>query len=140
LLRAERSHATSGDRRSLCVTPGHRSPRRARAGNSFESTLVAVVVPKEDALKEWAKSRSLPADDFAALCKAPEAKQFILQALVEQAKLSKLRGFEFIKNVHLDAEEFSVDNGCVTPTFKLRRPQLKERYNSVIDAMYKALK
>lgn len=175
-------------------------------GNSFESSLVAVVVPKEEALKDWAASHSHGSASFEELCKKPEAKQFILQAcsaclrlpcstctpqasryvfgkqehtscsdcrihritlfaarfisntivccihavqsevnacvqaLTEQAKLSKLRGFEFIKNVHLDSEEFSVENDTLTPTFKLRRPQLKDRYNSVIDDMYKALK
>jgi long-chain acyl-CoA synthetase len=110
------------------------------AGNSFESQLVAIVVPKEEAMKEWAASKNMQATSFQELCKTPEAKQFILSALTEQAKLSKLRGFEFIKQVHLDSEEFSVENDCVTPTFKLRRPQLKERYEQNIDDMYKKLK
>ena len=42
----------------------------------------------------------------------------MLQALAEQAKLSKLRGFEHVKAVYLDHEEFSVEKDMMTPTFK----------------------
>jgi long-chain acyl-CoA synthetase len=108
------------------------------AGNSFENALVAVVVPKEGPLRDGVQADASIA--FEALCQLPEAKKFILQALAEQGKLSKLRGFEFIKNVHLDHEEFSAANDLMTPTFKLRRPQLKDYYQSMINEMYMALK
>jgi len=34
---------------------------------------------------------------------------------------------------------FSIDNDCLTPTFKLKRPQLLKRYQSQVDAMYVGL-
>jgi long-chain acyl-CoA synthetase len=40
----------------------------------------------------------------------------------------QLKGFEAIRGVTLDAEQFSVDNDCLTPTFKFKRPQLQKRY------------
>jgi long-chain acyl-CoA synthetase len=97
-------------------------------------------VPREDTLKDWADAQGLKYSDFVSLCKSPEAKQFVLQALTEQAKLSKLRGFEFVKNVYLDSSEFSVEKDTITPTFKLRRPQLKSYYEMQIEQMYAALK
>jgi hypothetical protein len=39
-----------------------------------------------------------------------------------------LQGFEAIKGVLLEPEQFSVDNDCLTPTFKFKRPQLQKRY------------
>jgi hypothetical protein len=39
-----------------------------------------------------------------------------------------LQGFEAIKGVLLEPEHFSVDNDCLTPTFKFKRPQLQKRY------------
>jgi long-subunit acyl-CoA synthetase (AMP-forming) len=40
----------------------------------------------------------------------------------------QVKGFEAIRGVTLDAEQFSVDNDCMTPTFKFKRPQLQKRY------------
>ena len=50
-------------------------------------------------------------------------------------KEEKLKSFELIKAVHLEAEPWSVDNDLLTPTFKLRRPQLQKRYQADIDAL-----
>lgn len=51
-----------------------------------------------------------------------------------------LQGFEMVKAIYLEGELFSVDNDLLTPTFKLRRPQLQAKYQGEIDAMYAALK
>ncbi len=42
--------------------------------------------------------------------------------------------------MYLESELFSVDNELLTPTFKLKRPQLQKKYQPEIDAMYAALK
>jgi len=39
-----------------------------------------------------------------------------------------VKGFEAIRGVALDDEQFSVENDCMTPTFKFKRPQLQKRY------------
>ena len=44
-----------------------------------------------------------------------------------------------VKAVHLEGEAFSVDNDCLTPSFKLKRPQLQKRYQAQLDAMYVGL-
>jgi long-chain acyl-CoA synthetase len=112
-----------------------------RAGNSFESCLVCVVVPNKDRLLEWAKTSSIEgADDFAKVCASPEANTHVLSALQSQGKLSKLKGFEVVKAVHLDTEEFSMAKDLLTPTFKLRRPQLLAYYKDKVDAAYQKLK
>ncbi|CAH0474479.1 unnamed protein product [Peronospora belbahrii] len=51
----------------------------------------------------------------------------------------KLRGFEFVKGVHLHPNPFSVDENLITPTFKLKRPQLKMRFQAEIKHMYEEL-
>jgi len=40
----------------------------------------------------------------------------------------QLKGFEFIKAVHLDPEPFDMDRDLLTPTFKKKRPQLLKYY------------
>lgn len=110
------------------------------AGNSFESCLVAVAVPNTTKLLEWASGAGLQTDDVEVLCREAGAKQMVLSELQAQGKESKLRGFEMVKAVHLHPEEFSIENDLITPTFKLRRPQLLEFFKAQVDAMYSGLK
>lgn len=39
--------------------------------------------------------------------------------------------------VHLDPTAWDVENGFMTPSFKLKRPQLQKHYQKEIDEMYK---
>lgn len=104
-------------------------------GNSFKSTLVAVLVPKADAITAWGKAQG-KSGSVAELCKDPAAQQWILDELRATGKDNKTKGFEAIKAVLLEPEQFSVENDCLTPTFKFKRPQLQKRYQAEIDAMY----
>ncbi|KAI8546209.1 hypothetical protein RHMOL_Rhmol07G0099400 [Rhododendron molle] len=108
-------------------------------GSSFESFLVAVVNPNKYALERWAEEKGVTGD-FNSLCENPKAKEYILGELSRVGKEKKLKGFEFIKAVHLDPEPFDMDRDLLTPTFKKKRPQLQKYYQRFIDNMYKSLK
>ncbi|KAL3499226.1 hypothetical protein ACH5RR_038319 [Cinchona calisaya] len=108
-------------------------------GNSFESFLVAVVNPKEQAVKEWAQEHEIRGD-FNSLCEDPKVKEYTLGELVKIGTEKKLKGFEFIKAVHLDPKPFDMERDLLTPTFKKKRPQLVKYYQNVIDNMYKSAK
>merc|ERR1711904_434472 len=108
-------------------------------GCSFESCLVAVVVPSEEKLMAWAKAQGIDGD-YAAVCKTSEANAMILDELKKTGKEAKMKGFEIVKAVHLDSVQFSVEENLLTPTFKLKRPQLLKHYQTDVDAMYAALK
>ena len=43
------------------------------------------------------------------------------------------------KAIELEGDPFSVDNNCLTPTFKLRRPFLKSKYMPVFVQLYREL-
>ncbi|THF95952.1 hypothetical protein TEA_021584 [Camellia sinensis var. sinensis] len=96
-------------------------------GNSFESFLVAVVNPNKQALERWAEANGVPGD-FDSLCEIPKAKEYILGELTRVAKEKQLKGFEFIRAVHLDPVPFDMDRDLITPTFKKKRPQLLKYY------------
>eukprot|EP00897_Mesotaenium_endlicherianum_P001315 jgi/Mesen1/1210/ME000128S00185 len=108
-------------------------------GNSFESVLVAVVVPNEPALLDWAKQNGV-SGDLASLCQNARAKEHILAELVAVGKKGKLRGFELIKALHLEPVPFDMERDLLTPTFKKKRPQLLDYYKTQIDSMYADLK
>ncbi|XP_028115479.1 long chain acyl-CoA synthetase 4-like isoform X2 [Camellia sinensis] len=108
-------------------------------GNSFESFLVAVVNPNKQVLERWAEENGVPGD-FNSLCENPKAKQNVLVELTRIGKEKKLKGFEFIKAVHLDPEPFDMERDLLTPTFKKKRPQLLKYYQNIVDNMYKGTK
>ncbi|CAK8539308.1 unnamed protein product [Lathyrus sativus] len=105
-------------------------------GNSFEAFLVAVVNPRKQALEQWAEENGISMD-FDTLCEDSRAKSYILEELSKLGKEKKLKGFEFIKAVHLDPVPFDMERDLITPTFKKKRPQLLKYYQNVIDNMYK---
>ncbi|XXG82339.1 hypothetical protein AAC387_Pa10g0312 [Persea americana] len=108
-------------------------------GNSFESFLVAIVNPKKQVLERWAEDNGQGLD-FDALCKNPMAKEFILGELMKTAKHKKLKGFEFLKAIHLEPVPFDMERDLLTPTYKKKRPQLLKYYQTAIDDMYKNAK
>nr|CAD1822272.1 unnamed protein product [Ananas comosus var. bracteatus] len=108
-------------------------------GNSFESFLVAVVNPNQQALEHWAEQNGV-SGDFGTLCENPKAKEYILGELTKTAKANKLKGFEFVKAVHLDPLPFDMERDLLTPTYKKKRPQLLKYYQVAINGLYKATK
>ncbi|XP_030951886.1 long chain acyl-CoA synthetase 4 isoform X1 [Quercus lobata] len=106
-------------------------------GNSFESFLVSVVNPNKQALERWAVENSVTGD-FNSICENPRAKEYILGELTKVAKEKKLKGFEIIKAVHLEPEPFDIERDLITPTYKIKRPQMLKYYKNVIDNMYKS--
>ncbi|GAB4857552.1 Long chain acyl-CoA synthetase 4 [Ancistrocladus abbreviatus] len=105
-------------------------------GNSFQSFLVAVVNPNQQALERWAEQHGV-GGDFNSLCENPKAKEYIIAELNKIGKDKKLKGFELIKAVHLDPVPFDMERDLLTPTYKKKRPQLLKYYQNVIDEMYR---
>ncbi|XP_024021346.1 long chain acyl-CoA synthetase 2 isoform X2 [Morus notabilis] len=108
-------------------------------GNSFESFLVAVVVPERKALEDWAANHNLT-DDFKSLCENPKARKYIMDELNSTGQKHQLRGFEMLKAVYLEPNPFDMDRDLTTPTFKLKRPQLLKYYKDHIDKLYNEAK
>lgn len=106
-------------------------------GNSFESFLVAVVNPNQESLEHWAEENGVPGD-FCTICENPKTNAYILGELTSIAKEKKLKGFEFIKAVHVDPLLFDMDRDLLTPTFKKKRAQFLKYYQNVVDGMYKS--
>ncbi len=108
-------------------------------GDSFQSALVAIIVPDEEVVMKWAEDSgdaSFSGLDFNALCKSEALRATILEEIKKYAKKNGLHGFETPKAIHLESTQFSVENGLTTPTFKLKRPQLRDYYQAKIDELY----
>ncbi|KAJ6762744.1 LONG CHAIN ACYL-COA SYNTHETASE 7 PEROXISOMAL-LIKE ISOFORM X1 [Salix purpurea] len=108
-------------------------------GDSFNSSLVAVVAVEPDVLRDWAASEGIKYDDLGQLCNDPRARAAVLADMDLIGKEAQLRGFEFAKAVTLVPEPFTMENGLLTPTFKVKRPQAKEYFAKAISNMYAEL-
>lgn len=108
-------------------------------GDSFNSSLVAIVSVDPDVLKAWAASAGIMYNDLTQLCNDPRAKAAVLAEMDAVGREAQLRGFEFAKAVTLVPEPFALENGLLTPTMKIKRPQAKEHYAKVISDMYSEL-
>lgn len=108
-------------------------------GDSFQNSLVAIIVPDEEVTLKWASDSgdaSLVGLDMKALCKSKALNDKILTEVKNFSKKNGLHGFETPKAIYLDPEQFTADNGLTTPTFKLKRPQLRAHYQKQIDDLY----
>mmetsp|Transcript_11365 Transcript_11365/g.28825 ORF Transcript_11365/g.28825 Transcript_11365/m.28825 type:complete len:526 (+) Transcript_11365:576-2153(+) len=108
-------------------------------GDSLRNDLVAIVAPDPDYLAAWASERGLP-KDMDKLCEDRGIAMSVLRSVQEQGRAAKLHGFEQVKALHLTPNGFTPENGLMTPTFKLKRPQLKDKFFPEITAMYDKLR
>lgn len=60
----------------------------------------------------------------------------MVEQLAAVSKKERLKGFERIPAVILTPEQFSTDNDLMTPSFKLKRPQLQKRFQKQLDGAY----
>jgi len=110
-------------------------------GTSLENFLLAIVVANMENVKPWAVANGLEAiaDKPGELVKNDRIKRLILQSMNQRAQDEQLRGFEVVKDIHLVAEDFTVENGLLTPTFKLKRHECAKRFGPVIQQLYAQL-
>ena len=124
-------------------------------GDSLQSELVGVVVPDQEFCIKWAIDNGvLPSNTIPppppvpnaplhplvkTLAASPKFVKAVLVDLEVMGKKDKLRGFEFIKAVHIHPDLFTADSGLLTPTFKLKRNEAAIYFRPQIDVMYKDL-
>ncbi len=91
----------------------------------------ALIVPDMKALHEYSSERKLELDD-AAMLAAPEIDKLIRKEI--DARTSDLADFERVRRFVLLAQPFSVEAGEMTPTLKIKRRVVAEKYGAQLGA------
>ncbi|VDN59562.1 unnamed protein product [Dracunculus medinensis] len=107
-------------------------------GDSLERFLVAIVVPVESMMKNWFRENFGDSEKpYKEILTMKEAKDYVLNELQKIGKENNLNSIEQVKAVHLTCEAFSMENGLLTPTMKIKRAQLRKLYRQKINDLYK---
>jgi long-chain acyl-CoA synthetase len=95
--------------------------------------LVALVVLNPDQWEVMAKQIGLDAGDPEA-CRSERAREMVLERIAR--RISTFPGYAQIRKVHCDMNPWTIEDGVMTPTLKLKRDQVYERHQSQIELLY----
>jgi long-chain acyl-CoA synthetase len=96
--------------------------------------LSALIVPNFEQLEKWAASSEVPFRTHADLVKNPKVVSLVRQAIDivngDEPHERQIRAFALLE------EDFSIEGGELTPTMKIKRRVIDEKYKDVIEKMY----
>ena len=98
--------------------------------------LTALITMDEDEIIKFARDRKLLYQDLADLSKKEEVHELFRQEV--HIKNEKLSSYETIKKFFVLEEDFDQDKDELTPTLKVRRKVVTERYRDILENLYKA--
>jgi long-chain acyl-CoA synthetase len=93
-----------------------------------------LISPNFPALELWAKQNGVSSSDHAALVKDPKVTK-LYQGVMEQVNGS-LAHYETMKRVAVVPDEWSIEAGELTPSMKLKRRVITQKYEAEINAFY----
>ena len=94
----------------------------------------ALIVPDFERLRAWAKTQGIDIKDKAALV---EDRRVYDLLKAEVTRLTReLADYEKVKRIALLAGEFTIDGGELTPTLKVRRRVVEQKYAELIESLY----
>jgi long-chain acyl-CoA synthetase len=96
--------------------------------------VTAIIVPAIEAIKEYARKKCIQYRSLEELLKNSQIVELISKRI--EALQEGLASFEKIKKFTLLPREFTMENGELTNTLKIRRPVINRRYATEIEAMY----
>ena len=111
-------------------------------GDSKQNYIVGIVVPSKKELIDSLRANNVIDETilnngvYDDICQMMEVRKFVLQQINQTALDAKLFGFERVRNIHLEPNEWSVANNMLSPSMKLKRHVTQETYKDVIRDLY----
>ncbi len=95
---------------------------------------IALIIPDYDTLGGWCAEQGIEGDPHDLL--EDERVRAVFDEQLEKYS-AEFKGYERPKRFHLGREDFSTENGMLTPTLKLKRRAVLAAYEEAIDGLYK---
>ncbi len=101
-----------------------------------ETFVSALLVPDYDAIEEYAKDKMI---DFQSKKELLENSKIVtmLESRIENIQKESLQNFEKVKKFKLLEKPLSIVENEITPTLKLKRKVILQKYKKMIDEIYK---
>ncbi|MGN6753214.1 MAG: AMP-dependent synthetase/ligase [Intrasporangium sp.] len=101
------------------------------AGHNYATALVTL---DPDAITAWAAANGMAGRSYAEIVSSPEAHALVQGAIDELN--AGLNRWETIKKFTILERDLTIEEGDLTPSMKLRRKSVTEKYRPELDAMY----
>jgi len=94
----------------------------------------ALIQPNIEYILQWLESKGIKTNSLVDACK----ESILIEAIQNDIDINnkKFGSWEQIKRFELIPEEWTIDEGHLTPTMKLKRKVVKEKYSDLIEKMY----
>ncbi len=96
--------------------------------------MAALVVPDFDILEPWAVEKNIPYDSMRELISRDKVQKLYKKEIADYSK--ELGSHEKIRNFRLIPHEFTIEEGEITPTLKVKRRIVTTKYQNLIDEMF----
>lgn len=117
-----------------CALKNHELISEAAVLGDRRKFAAALIRPDFDLLQAWAQANNVHFRDRDELIQNPKVIA-LYENLLNEVN-SRLAQFEKMKKFILIPDDFTIANGFLTPTMKLRRRAIEERYKQEIEALY----
>jgi long-chain acyl-CoA synthetase len=94
----------------------------------------ALIVPNFEQLKNYAKIKHLDITKHAEFCSHPRIINLIERQIAELTE--NLSRYEKVKKIRLLENELTIEGGELTPTLKVKRRVVDEKYREIIEKIY----
>lgn len=102
-----------------------------------KSSLGALIIPNNESIKLWFENNNIKYHDSSEITKKPEIQKLFKQELTSCVKSRpNYRPFEKIQYFKILEEPFTIENGLMTQTMKLRKNEIQKRYEPLIKEMF----
>jgi len=95
---------------------------------------VALLCANLDAVKKFAQEQGLGTQSPEALLDNPKVRELFKKELEKHS--ADFKGFEEVKDFAIIAEDFTTENDMLTPSLKVKRRKVMEKYGKTVDALY----
>jgi long-chain acyl-CoA synthetase len=96
---------------------------------------VALITINPDELAKFAREESIVAADPGGLVKHPKIVERVTRIVEERNQ--QLQSYARIKKFHILPEDFTIDNGLLTPTLKVKRKVITEKHRELLESLYR---